>query len=409
MSVAPAQEQVYDSHFTSPVWRSRGSLMEGCSIPVDRALQPHPDQHRIVEDHQQTEHKLELYRRYAQHWASILSRAHGRGLDTSHLFLIDGFAGGGIHASRDHPDRTRPGTAILACHTARAIQRRFQNEVHVRLVDRNPEYCRTLIHLTNRFRQGTGHEVVDVEVICSEFTGAVQELFIETEPTRRQFRSLWFLDPYGSSGFPHDALSSLDRARGGPEVIINFDTGGVRRVCGDGNPVTIDPQHRAHLDELFGSRAWTRAFDPTIGDAREALVHIYRERFSGFRSGGCYQLRQSDGQLRHFVHLAKTPRAESAFKEDYDASFRTGLLAGRSLNEADRSVHARRLFEVFRGETLTLEEMYALRVQPLDRGQLMTVLRHAERDGFGHWDEAARIMRWERVRVEPPELLLDFK
>jgi len=378
-------------------------------ITADRALRPHPDQHRIVEDHQQTEHKLELYRRYAPHWGSILSSARRRGLNTSRLFLIDGFAGGGIHARRDHPDGIKAGTALHACHTAREIQRRFQNEVHVRLVDHNSDYCRTLERLTERFRDATGHDQVDVQVICADFADAVPRLFAETEPRGRQFRSLWFIDPYGSSGFARDSLAPLDHARAGPEVIINFDTGGVRRVCGAGDPDAMDPQHRQHLDELYGGRAWCDAFISGTTDPRDALVRIYHGLFSGFHAGGYYQLRQTEGQLRHIVHLAKVDRAQSAFKEDYDASFRTGLLAGRSLNDAERSAHAKRLFEVFRGEALTLEDMHAVRAQPLDRNQLMTVLRHADRDGYGHWDDATRVMRWHAVRIEPPELLLEFE
>ncbi|MBV8756434.1 MAG: three-Cys-motif partner protein TcmP [Deltaproteobacteria bacterium] len=381
----------------------------GASINAEGALHSHPDQRRLVEDHQQTEHKLELYRRYAPHWASIISTARGSGINSSHLFLIDGFAGGGIHGSRDHPDGMKPGTAMLACRTAREIQRRYGNQVHVRLVDCNPDYCTTLERLTVPFRDAEGHDRVDVRVIRHEFADVALQLLAETEPHGRQFRSLWFLDPYGSAGMPYTALYPLDRVRNGPELIVNFDTAGVRRQCGNGHVASIDAEHKRHLDDLYGGEAWVAAFIGVTAEPRDALVSIYRNRFPGFPYGGAYQLRQSEGQLRHFVHLAKVQRAQTAFKEDYDASFRTGLLAGRSLNDVERSRFARRLFEAFRSEVLTLEDMHAARVAALDRGQLMTVLRRADQDGYGTWDEMARVMRWRAVRLEPPELLLNFE
>ena len=341
-------------------------------------------------------------------WGSIIAGAHVPGLDNSHLFIIDAFAGGGLHASRDHPDGMRPGTAVLACRAARELQQLHHIQVHVRLVESNPEYCRTLNRVSEPFRAADGHDRVDVQVLQRHFADTVVDLFLETEPHGCQFRSFWFIDPYGSGGYPRRALDPLDRASCGPEVIINFDTAGVRRQCGHGHPESIDPEHRRHLDALYGGDMWRGAFGGSI-DPEYALVNIYRHGFTGFRYGRPHRLRQSEGQLRHFVHLAKVQRAETAFRRDYDASFKFGLLAGRALNDSERSRYATRLFEAFRGETLDLAQMHAEQVLSLDRAQMMTVLRQAQRDGFGTWDAGTRFMRWNAVRVLPDELLLTFE
>jgi three-Cys-motif partner protein len=373
--------------------------------------QTHPDQSRFVEDHRQTEHKLDLFRRYPPRWASILASARGGYVDASHLFLVDGCAGAGIHRSRDHPDGLIPGTALLACYTAREIQRRHRVEVHVRLIDSNPEYCRILHRLTDQFRQAEGRDRVDVEVINERLSLAVHLVLAETDPARKQYRSLWLVDPYGTREIPHVALELLDRQPRGPEIIVNLATGGILRACGRGPGPAMDPDHRAHLEELYGGTRWERAFSPRIPSNQRVpmLAQLYRESFPGSPHGGVYALRRTGGQVRHFIHLAKSPRAQSAFKADYEGSFKVGLFAGRMLNEADKAKVAQQLFDAFRGEVVGLEAMYASRITQLDRGQLRSVMTVADRNGYGRWDHLTGVMAWRLVRVEPATLTLDLE
>lgn len=379
-------------------------------MPEAGAARFHPDQGRFVEDHRQTEHKLDLYRRYAPRWGSIMATARGGYFDPSHLFLIDGFAGAGIHRSREHPDGALHGTALLACYTARDLQRRHRIQVHVRLIERNPAYCRVLEMRTAQFRDSEGRDRVDVEVINEPFASAVHPILMETEPRGRQYRNLWLVDPYGTSDIPHWSLEELDRARHGPEVLINLATGAVLRQCGRGPQAGLDPAHEAHLQELYGGTLWRRAFAPGAGahDATSLLARLYRQSFPGSRYGGVLPLRKTGGQLRHFIHLAKSPAAEKAFMADYEASFKVGLLAAKALNEAEKANAAQQLFDAFRGEGMTVEEMFRSQVTQLDRGQLRSVMGVADRSGFGRWDHETSTMHWRLVRIQPTELLLDF-
>src|ERR1700721_1909017 len=96
-------------------------------MPHSLSIQPtHPDELRPVECRLQTQHKLELMRMYLGQCPSILAQSVRKGaLSLRHIFLVDLFAGAGLHLSADHPDGEVAGTALLASRSARRLARKY--------------------------------------------------------------------------------------------------------------------------------------------------------------------------------------------------------------------------------------------------------------------------------------------
>jgi hypothetical protein len=164
------------------------------------------------------------------------------------------------------------------------------------------------------------------------------------------------------------------------------------------------------VERLYGGSLWQRAYTANIAySAREThLAALYRQSFSVSQHGVYHPLRSSDGQVRHFIHMAKSPTAAKAFFADYQATLKYGLFAGTALNEAQKAGYAGQLFAAFQGTTVSINDMYAAQVTALDKGQLRAVMGCAERGGYGNWSAITGVMSWSLVRMVRPELLFDF-
>ena len=57
------------------------------------------------------------------------------------------------------------------------------------------------------------------------------------------------------------------------------------------------------------------------------------------------------------VHLTHDPTGADTFRRNYDASLKTGLLAGRALDAAVRGQVAHALLETHRSATTTIEDL----------------------------------------------------
>jgi hypothetical protein len=58
----------------------------------------------LLETHVQTQQKLEVMLRYWEVWCRIIAQAQGFAFCVRCMWLVDGFAGAGLHATSTHPD-----------------------------------------------------------------------------------------------------------------------------------------------------------------------------------------------------------------------------------------------------------------------------------------------------------------
>jgi three-Cys-motif partner protein len=200
---------------------------------MDQAAVPHRDELRVVEDHHQTEHKLDLLRRYFGAYLAIVARAR-RLPNNRDAWIVDTHAGAGLHRSREDPDHRRYGSPLIACSQARQAQRRHPGyRVHVRAIEKALHWQLRLDQRVEAFRQGErAEDRVDVRTLGGDFTRRVPEVLAEAAASRAL--SLWFVDPYGFKDIPYRALGPLLGARTGSrtELLINLDLSGIWRKIG---------------------------------------------------------------------------------------------------------------------------------------------------------------------------------
>jgi three-Cys-motif partner protein len=370
----------------------------------------HPDELRTIEEHLQTEHKLEVVRRYFGAWAGIIANTSARTFSNRDMYIVDTHAGAGLHASDKHPDGWVYGTPLIACEVARTVQRQHPGtQVHVRAIDVDSRWVFRLRNRINTFTKPshTGDRV-DVEVIQDDFANRVPPIL--TEAAKKRALSMWFIDPYGVKEIPFNALRPLNELAYGPEVIINLDLGGIWRLTSATEVPDLfdwkqhDPERQTTLSALFGDRAsWEKALLVGAPYHRqlESLARAYAELFNTFKFRNFYPLRSSNSQFRFLIHLTHAALGARRFKEAYETSWNVGLFAGRALDQATRAHAALTYWAVYRGRETSLTQLYEEHLRPFNKPALAPICRAGEQGGFGHFDEAAEIMHWAEERADP--------
>jgi three-Cys-motif partner protein len=288
------------------------------------------------------------------------------------------------------------------------VQKKFPNlHVHVRAVEKQTPWVVRLGTRIEEFnRAARGPDFVDAQVAKGDFSDHVVELVEQARQANAL--SLWFVDPFGFKDIPYDALEPLTRPRFGPELIVNLDLSGIWRKAGrpddivDIGEVSSDQvdQQKA-LTRLFAERNnWERALisGGTRSRNLRSLAEAYCTVFGRFAYRRAHRLRSSDGQVRYLIHVAHSPRADQAFAAAFEASLKVELFAGRSMDSAARGQAAKTLFEMFKGGTTTVDQLYEESIGDFDRSQIATILREAELRGYGRFDEGNRLMTWEEAR-----------
>jgi len=382
----------------------------------------HQDRDVPVEARRQTLHKLELMDRYWAAWLNILVAARRVHFCRARLWLVDGFAGSGLHISAFHPDGARLGTPAQAVHHALRLQQTHPDiHVTVHAVEVDPRLAARLGTTLRRMR-GEAPDWVSVHVWPKDFAEMAQPILDEIvgppdhahsqgsrEPHRH--RSLWFLDPY-STELAYGTVAALQNADG-CEVIVNLDLAGLWRLHGAADEDMPEERWRAQaaannarLARVFGGDIWAT---PTSGRTTAArfqeLARRYADSFPGFEYRNVYPLRASGSQDRYMIHLSHAPAAVKAFQRAYTTALTVDTVAGgEALTASHRARAAEELFQRHRGQSVTIDELFDLGVGGYSRTQLAVIAREADDRGVATYDETARTIRWLEERR--PEVTL---
>jgi three-Cys-motif partner protein len=363
---------------------------------------------RFVEERHQTQHKLETMERYFGAWCTILARAERTSFCKSRLWIVDTHAGQGLHLSASDPDGVIPGTPLQALLAARSVERLYPGvEIRVRATDIDKEKADALWTLLRGVR---GKPPVDVKVAPADWVKKVEAIRREIEeegdhpnssPYARdghQHRSLWFIDPYGVEGIDHEVIEHLPD---GAEVIVNLDLMGLLRDAGRAE--RGEAPLAAILTRAFGGDAWRGRGSGDAG--RKAMAQAFTDSFpaSKYRIRRWHLLRPSGSQDRALIHLSGHPTAADTFERHLTTALKAGtVLSKDALTHQARSNAAKRLHELFSGETLTVRDMHGTGATRLTMGQLHTVCGAADQLGYGRWSDP--VMQWFAVRAPDPTL-----
>jgi three-Cys-motif partner protein len=366
--------------------------------------------------------------RYWEVWCLIIAQAGDFAWCNRSLWLIDGFAGNGLHPSNAHPDGYIAGTPVQAFRAAALTRRRFPDlEVHLRAVDKSKPFAQ---ELERRLVRAPGAAATKPEwrVMPETFARALPRILSEivadrghthsSGPTYRDHhhRSLWFVDPRGIEPIPHGVLDPLATLPGA-EVIINLDLGGLLRVAGAalkalerGDPdsffaAAIKAGNERRLDETWGGDGWKsdlRTADP--GDILRSIARGYANTFPAFPFREAYPLRGTRSQKRYLVHLTHSDVAADRFSGAWRAAFNLDTVAsGDQLSSSQRAWRAGTLHSRFRRSILSVQEMYELGAGA-SRQQIRGICRTAEEGGMGEYDVDLDRMTWFAERKPNPTL-----
>lgn len=357
-----------------------------------------------IEVRRQTAAKLELTDRYWKAWCTILARARAATLPfcNRHLWLIDTMAGAGLHESIDDPDGEVPGTPLQAVLAARMTQLHYPDiSIHVRAIDVDNALVAQLEGHLAPYR-GAPPTSVDVTTHSMDWVAAVPDILREIaganhpHPRGRgahDHRSLWLIDPFGVGPIDRTLIEHLPR---GSEVMLNFDENAARwhaaKALGGDDPIG------ALLNRLYGDDRWRAA----VGQPTGAFAESFAASFAGqYRHANHYPLWSSGSQDRFFIHLANADRAPEAFGRAHAAALKAGTLwAGNSLTKPQRDIAAESLHARFKGETLTVKEMYELGV-PYSTVQIRTICTAAVEELYGEWMGQDEFLWFESRRPAP--------
>jgi three-Cys-motif partner protein len=345
------------------------------------------------------------------------------------MWLIDCFAGRGLHPSTDHPDGGVAGTPMQAFFAAVRERRRHPGAlVHLRGIEKKTTLALELQRRLVR-APGDAHERPEFRVLPNAFHDALPVVLDEMRADDRHghselggrahgHRSLWFVDPYGLTPIPHADLDPI-AALTGAEMVVNLDVGGLLRMQGaalsaldESNPrsfyrAAATTWNENRLNETWGSDGWRNDIEEADpGDILKSIAQGYANTFPNFKCRNVYPLRGSRSQKRFLVHLTHTPVAEDRFANVWKETFTLGTLAaGDKLDSAERAGRATALFEQLAGETLSVADMYELGLA-VSRGQLVGICRAAEEMGLGKFDDRVGVgrMEWFKERLPDPTL-----
>jgi three-Cys-motif partner protein len=257
-----------------------------------------------------SEIKLEIVRKYARAYSTILSKQKQTNPRFSHVY-IDGFSGPGVHIAKSTNDLI-PGSPLNAL----AIEPPFDEYF---LIDLDGDKIGEL-----RRRVGN-HTNVHLE------TGNCNQILVERVFPKVRFeayrRGLCLLDPYGL----HLEWRVIQAAGqlGSLELFINFPIMDINRNALWRNPDKVPPDGLARMTAFWGDESWrTVAYrsQPTLfGDEQvkvenEAIAEAFRERLEKVarfrRVPAPLPMRNSKGAVVYYLFFAsQKPVAEHIVKE----------------------------------------------------------------------------------------------
>lgn len=358
------------------------------------------DDRRALEEHRQTQHKLQVLPSYEYLWAVILAQA-GQGRLRQDYFIVETHGGTGQHVSVERGKVY--GTVPMACSVARYVQLRVPTaRVHVRAVEETRSSARILQANVAPFVAAG----VDVKVIHADWRNVIDELSNEVD--RYQAPVFWLIDPFGIQ-IEYRLLAPLRRRRFGQEVVINLDASGAFRVNGaapaepdapaDLQDMIFGPYaHQVALGALWGSPDWfdvVRREGRSLREKLDGFAAAYAARWHGYYEFATpYRLRSSHNQIRYLIHLANHARGRDKFAEVFKTYEDEGLLVTGRMDDVSAHHAAREYHERYHGTTTTIDQLFEEAHRPYTKQELRAIAAASVPGGFGVYNPAAATIRW---------------
>jgi len=221
----------------------------------------------VYREHTRVKH--ELLRKYLYAWIIKLGKFHRK------ILFFDGFAGRGEYIDENTGEILTVGSPIIALQLADELLQVCEQKEHPPYFDKficiaiekDKENFENLQRVISREKEKIRFKgKIEIQLINDEFANVVDE--VVKEVGERIAPSFFFIDPFGFSGIPFEAVKSiLSLPR--TEIFFTFMGRDINRFLGL-------PQVERHLDVLYPTPEWRDIYK--MDDWRErdkALLNLY--------------------------------------------------------------------------------------------------------------------------------------
>jgi len=221
----------------------------------------------IYREHTRVKH--ELLKKYLYVWIIKLGKFHRK------IIFFDGFAGRGEYIDEKTGKVLTVGSPIIALRLADELLRYCEEKKRTPYfdkflciaVEKNEDNFKNLLAVINKEKKNLKFkEKIEILPINDEFANVVSKLVKEVGV--RIAPSFFFIDPFGFSGVPFEAVKdilSLPRT----EIFFTFMTRDINRFLGL-------PQVEKHLNALYPTSEWKQIYQIQSWEERDrALLNLY--------------------------------------------------------------------------------------------------------------------------------------
>lgn len=173
------------------------------------------------------------------------------------IVYIDGFAGPGRYSLGE------PGSPIIAIDTALEQRARINANITFLFVEKDPDRASMLRSIVNDIDIPPGFRPIVLEGWT--FSEAIERVYARLSAIHPSLPTFAFIDPFGWSGVPFDAVSNILR-NPSCEVLVTFMYEEINRFIGH-------PDQEGNFDSFFGTGVWRQILSIANSKERNRQLH----------------------------------------------------------------------------------------------------------------------------------------
>ncbi|WP_422473677.1 three-Cys-motif partner protein TcmP [Endozoicomonas sp. ALB032] len=262
----------------------------------------------ILEEHSRVKHNVigEYLRRYISKLTSDPRRDHLK------LFIVDGFAGGGVYRSED--GQLLDGSPLVMLKTTREMEKQVQEsrtkdfriQDQYYFIEKSPAANRSLAHVLDQ--HGLQQDKDHFWQINGSFSTKLPDVIRDIKrqaPRSKNHRCIFLLDQYGYKDVPMQDLYKIRTEIPGAEVILTFSTDSVINYYSS-KPAFVQAMKNIGLQAIFETEFQSQLREGNYSrTVMEQILHHLICRKSGFKHFTSFFIRSPKSNRSYWLmHLS---------------------------------------------------------------------------------------------------------
>lgn len=262
----------------------------------------------VLEEHSRVKHNVigEYLRRYISKLTSNPRRDHLK------LFIVDGFAGGGVYRSED--GQLLDGSPLVMLKTTREMEKQVQEnrikdfriQDQYYFIEKSPAANRSLAHVLDQ--HGLQPDKDHFWLINGSFSVKLPEVIRDIKrqaPRSKNHRCIFLLDQYGYKDVPMQDLLRIRTEIPSAEVILTFSTDSVINYYST-DPAFVKAMKNIGLEAIFEDEAQSQLKEGRYSrTVMEQVLHHLICQKSGFKHFTSFFIRSPKSNRSYWLmHLS---------------------------------------------------------------------------------------------------------